>query len=326
MNHFLSGALPRMFAILQTVLPVFILIAVGYGAVRSGYLKDDFADALNIFAVRIAVPVLLFGAMADIDLGRAFSPPLLASFYAGAFFCFAAGIVVARAVFGRRPGEAVAVGFAGTFSNSVLLGLPIIERAYGGATMTMAFGIIALHAPAIYAVGMITMELMRRDGRTLGETLKTAARSIVANPLMAGILAGLAANASGLVLPEPLRAAVDMLAAAAIPVALVGIGAALTRYRLIAAFPETLTASAFSLIVHPAIAFGLTHHVFGLSSAAVHAAVVLAAMPPGVNIYIFASLYDRAVNLAASTLLLATAMSVVTITVWLYIVDGLLPL
>ncbi|WP_349363013.1 MAG: AEC family transporter [Roseitalea porphyridii] len=315
-----------MLAILQTILPVFILIGVGYGAIRTGYLKDDFANALNTFAVRIAVPVLLFRAMAGIDLGQAFLPPLLISFYAGVFFCFAAGIVVARKVFKRRPGEAVAVGFAGTFSNSVLLGLPIVERAYGEATMTMAFGIIALHAPLIYTVGMITMELMRRDGRTLGETLRRAGRSIIANPLMAGILAGLAVNASGLVLPEPLQASVDMLAAAAIPVALVGIGAALTRYRLTAALPETLTASAFSLIVHPAIAFVLSHYVFGLSSVAVHAAVALAAMPPGVNIYIFATLYDRAVNLAASTLLLATALSVVTISIWLYVVDTLLPL
>ena len=93
-----------------------------------------------------------------------------------------------------------------------------------------------------------------------------------------------------------------------------------------AALPETLTASGFALIVHPAIAFLLSHHVFGLSSTAVHAAVALAAMPPGVNIYIFASLYDRAVNLAASTLLLATALSVVSVTVWLYMVDTLLPL
>ncbi|MBO6640215.1 MAG: AEC family transporter [Roseitalea sp.] len=315
-----------MLDILLTVLPVFILVGVGYGAVRSGYLKDDFADALNIFAVRIAVPVLLFRAMAGLELDQAFSPQLLISFYTGALVCFVGGIIVARTVFKRRPGEAVAVGFAGTFSNSVLLGLPIIERAHGGETMTMAFGIIALHAPLLYTIGMITMELMRRDGRTLRATLVGAFKSVLANPLMAGILAGLAVNAAGIALPEPVQAAVDMLAAAAIPVALVGIGAALTRYKLTAALPETLTVSGISLIVHPAIAFILSHHVFGLSSVAVHAAVTLAAMPPGVNIYIFASLYDRAVNLAASTLLMATALSVVSVTVWLYIIDALLPL
>ncbi|WP_306120600.1 MULTISPECIES: AEC family transporter [unclassified Roseitalea] len=315
-----------MFAILVTVAPVFLLIAVGYGAVRLDYLKGELTDTLNIFAVRVAVPALLFQAMGRLDLAQAFSPPLLVSYYAGAYACFAIAIVLARTVFRRRPGESVAVGFAATFSNSVLLGIPIIDRAYGAETVTVAFGIIALHAPLIYATGMITMELMRRDGRPLGETLRAALRSILANPLMAGILAGLAVNAGDVTLPEPLDAAIAMLAAAAIPAALVGIGASLTRYKMTAALPETLTVSALSLVVHPLIALVLSHYVFGLSSIAVHAAVVIAAMPPGVNIYIFASLYDRAVGLAASALLLATVLAVGTVTVWLYVVDTLAPL
>lgn len=315
-----------MLAILLTVLPVFILIGVGYGAVRSGYLKDSIADALNMYAVRLAVPIFLFSAMANLDFGRAFSPPVLVSFYAGAFVCFAAGIVVARAIFKRRPGEAVAAGFTGTFSNTVLLGLPIIERAYGADILTIAFGIIAFHAPLVYALGMITMELMRRDGRSLGETLKAALQSIATNTLMIGILVGVAVNLAGITLFEPIKAAVDMIAATAIPVALIGIGAALTRYKLTAAMPETLTISAIALIVHPTIAFSLAHFMFGLPAPAVHAAVALAAMPPGVNVYIFASLYNRAINLAASTLLLATALSVVTVTMWLYITDMVVPL
>lgn len=314
-----------MLPILLTVLPVFILIGVGYGAVRLGYLNDDIADALNLYAVRLAVPVLLFSAMAGIDFARAFSPSVLISFYVGAFFCFMAGIIIARTVFNRRPGEAVAVGFAGTFSNTVLLGLPIVDRVYGGETLTITFGIIAFHAPLIYTVGMITMELMRRDGRSLGESLRAAFASILANALMIGILAGLMVNLTGITLFEPVQAAVDMIAATAIPVALIGIGAALTRYKLTANLPETLTASAFALLVHPAIAFALSHFVFGLPSAAVHAAVALAAMPPGVNIYIYATLYDRAVNLAASTLLLATAVSIASVTLWLYIVDVMVP-
>jgi len=313
-------------ALLEVILPVFLVIGFGYLAVWRGWFSPAGVDGLMRFTQSFAIPCLLFVAIARLDLGQSFDWRLLVSFYAGSLSGFLLGLFGARLIFGRDWEDAVVIGFCCLFSNSVLLGLPIVERAYGEATMTMAFGIIALHAPLIYTVGMITMELMRRDGRTLGETLRRAGRSIIGNPLMAGILAGLAVNASGLVLPEPLQASVDMLAAAAIPVALVGIGAALTRYRLTAALPETLTASAFSLIVHPAIAFVLSHYVFGLSSVAVHAAVALAAMPPGVNIYIFATLYDRAVNLAASTLLLATALSVVTISLWLYVVDTLLPL
>jgi malonate transporter len=99
-----------MLTILITVAPVFLLIATGWGAVKSGYLPGNVADALNAFAVKIAVPVLLFRALERLDFSAAFSPPLLVSFYAGAFTCFAIGIVLARKLFGRRPGESVAVG------------------------------------------------------------------------------------------------------------------------------------------------------------------------------------------------------------------------
>ena len=310
-----------MLAIVVTVAPIFLLIAAGYAAVRFGYLPGTVADALNSFAVKIAVPVLLFRALERLDMAAAFSLPLIVSFYAGAFTCFAIGIVLARKLFKRRPGEAVAVGFAATFSNSVLLGLAIIERSHGTGPLTPAFGIIALHSPMIYAVGITTMELMRRDGRTLAKTFAVAGRAMVANPLMIGILLGAIVNLTGHWLPEPVMAGVDMVATAAIPVALVGVGAAMTRYQMTAQLPEAGTVAALSLILHPTIAFTLSHYVFRLPPDAVRAAVMLAAMPPGMNIYLFAVMYDRAVNLAASAFLLATMLSVVTASFWIYVLN-----
>lgn len=310
-----------MLTILITVAPVFLLIATGWGAVKGGYLPDNVADALNAFAVKIAVPVLLFRALERLDFSAAFSAPLLLSFYAGAFTCFAVGIVLARRLFKRRPGESVAVGFSATFSNSVLLGLAIIERSHGTGPLTPAFGIIALHSPSIYAVGMVTMELMRRNGRPLSDTFRVAGRSIIANPLMIGILAGALVNLTGHWLPEPVMVAVDMIASAAIPVALVGVGAAMTRYRLSANLPEAGMVSILSLLLHPAIALVLSHYLFHLPPDAVRAAVMLAAMPPGMNIYLFAVMYDRAVNLAASAFLLATTLSVLTVTFWIYVLN-----
>jgi predicted permease len=300
------------------VVPVFVLIAIGYGAVRLHYLPDAMSDHLNAYAIKLAVPVLLFTAMVDIDFAEAFSAGVFISFYAGALVCFVAGIVMARLVFARRPGEAVSFGFAATFSNSLLLGVPIVERAHGADALPVAFGIIALHAPLLYTIGMITMEMMRRDGRSLGETLRSASRSIIANPLMIAIACGIAWNVSGLPLPQMLAVPFDMLAGSAIPAALVGLGAALTRYTVKANISETLAIAVLSLIIHPAIALGLSHYVLALPAHMVIAIVTVAAMPPGVNIYIFASLYDRAVPLAASALVISTAIGVASISVWIY--------
>lgn len=313
-----------MLTIFVSVLPVFLLIGTGYFAVRSGYLPDTVGEALNSFAVKVAVPVLLFRAMEKLDFAAAFSPPLLLSFYIGAVCCFVVGIIAARVLFKRRPGESVAVGFAATFSNSVLLGLAIVEGYFGSEVLTSAFGIIAFHAPSLYILGMVTMELMRRDGQSMSSTLIKAGKSIIANPLMLGILAGVTVNFSGLTLPVPVVDAVNLIAAAAIPVALIGVGASMTRYQLRTGLAESFMVASLSLLLHPLIAFVLSHYVFQLPADMVRAAVTLAAMPPGMNIYVFAVMYDRAVNLAASAFLLATSLSVITVSFWLYLLGRIL--
>lgn len=310
-----------MLQIVLIVLPVFLLIAAGYLAVLLRYLPVAIADALSGFAIKLAVPCLLFTAMIRINFASAFSWQILISFYVGAVVCFVSAILIARTVFKRRPGEAASVGFAATFSNSLLLGVPIVERAHGDDALMFAFGVIAVHAPILYTIGMVTMEIMRRDGKTFTQTAQDAARSIIANPLIVGITFGLLVNVSGINVPEAVNVPIQMLASAAIPAALVGMGAALTRYQVTADLPEIGVVSAFSLVIHPAIAFLLSHVIFDLPEPTVLAIVTVAAMPPGVNIYVFAALYDRAVGLAASALLIATALAMVTVSSWLYILQ-----
>lgn len=312
-----------MHSVLFTILPVFIVLAVGYVSVKSGYISDQIADHLSAYTVRIAVPFLLFRAMLTLDFSQAFHLPMLAGFYLGGFSVFFIAIFLARTFYSRRPGEAVAVGFCALFSNTVLLGIPVMQRAYGEEAMMPVYGIIALHAGTMYTLGMLSMELARADGRSLGKTLVTATKSILANPLMIAVIAGLLLNFLGITLPEVLAVPVSMIAASAIPAALVGLGAALTRYTIKAELSESLMVAALSLIIHPLITFMLTHVVFALPIEWVRAAVVVAAMPPGANVYIFAAMYERAVRLSASVIVIATSMSVFTISAWIWFIETL---
>jgi predicted permease len=304
------------------VLPVFLVVGAGYASVKTKVFPDQGVDALVKFATGIAVPVLLFRAIYRLDLGAVLVPQHLASFYVGALASFAMGIVLSRKIWGRRPGESVAVGFCALFSNSVLLGLPIMARAYGEDALEPAFAIIAFHAPFCYLVGILTMEMSRRDGAPMADALKRTASAMFHNALTLGILAGFAFNLLGIPLPEPVAAAVDLIAAAGLPVALFALGGVLTRYRLRTEIGEAGMATVLSTMLHPFIAWVLAAHVFGLPQDFVRAAVLIAAMPTGVNGYVFAAMYDRAIGTAASTVLLATAVSVFTITFWLAVLGG----
>ncbi|MEM9435784.1 MAG: AEC family transporter [Pseudomonadota bacterium] len=307
-----------MEALLEVILPVFIVLGAGYLSVRTGYFSDKAVDTLTLFAQRFAIPVLLFRAIAGLDLGQALQPALLISFYVGALSGFAAGLFGARYLFGRPWPDAVAFGFVGLFSNSVLLGIPITERAYGAEVLSSTFAIIAFHAPFCYAVGITVMEIVRADGKGAFGIARAASAAMFRNALILAIAAGFVVNLADLTLPGPLTDAIDIIATAALPTALFGLGGVLVRYRPEGDIRIVLYLCAVSLILHPAIAFALAS-AMDLSQDALRAAVLTGAMAPGVNSFIFANMYGVGKRVAASTVLIATGLSIVSVWVWLLI-------
>jgi hypothetical protein len=310
-----------MQALLDVILPVFLVIGAGWAMARAGAFAEPAVEALMRFAQGFALPLLLFRAVATLDLAAAFRPGLLLAFYIGAFAGFAAGFAGARLGFRRPLADSVAIGFACLFSNSLLLGTAITERAYGAAALAGNFAIIAFHAPLIYAFGITAMEIARAQGAGIaaGALARQIGTAIARQPLVIGIAAGFAVNLAGLPIPGVVAAAMDMVIRAAIPTALFGLGGVLHRYRPEGDRATIAMICAISLILHPALTWVLARLVFDLDRDALRSAVVTAAMAPGVNAYLFAHLYGVARRVAASAVLAGTALSILTVWGWLQI-------
>jgi malonate transporter and related proteins len=310
-----------MSALIEVILPVFLVMGFGYLVVTLRLFGHDAVEALMRFAQSFAVPVLLFRGVARLDLAHVFDPHLLLSFYLGVFAGFCLGALGARVLFKRSLADCVAIGFCCAFSNTLLLGLPITERAYGAGALAGNYAIISLHAPLIYGLGIAVMEMVRHSGQ--GLALRQIARKIfsgiLTNPLVIGIALGFVVNLLAVPLPAPIWAAVDMMAAAAIPAALFGLGGVLVRYRPEGDLRAVFMVAVISLICHPTITWVLGTQVFSLTTAQLRSAVVTAAMAPGVNAYLFANMYGSARRVAASSVLVATALSILTAWFWLSI-------
>jgi predicted permease len=228
----------------------------------------------------------------------------------------------ARWGFGRSLPESVAAGFAGYFSNSLLLGLPITERAYGTDALAGNYAILSVHAPLLYSCGIIAMVLAKSQGEAkqgAAALARAALRNILTQPLVIGILCGFALNLSGLSLPSFADSAAKMLASAAIPAALFGLGGVLLRYRPTGEGRLIALVALGSLIIHPSVTYALAKWGFALDTAALRSATVTAAMAPGVNAFLFANMFAIGRKTAASALLIATGASIVTIWGWLHI-------
>lgn len=310
-----------MLDIIFVILPIFALMGLGYVAVLRRLFPAEGVRSLIAFVNNFATPCLLYHSISTSDFRSAFNLAIIAPFYLGAFICFAVGIVIARRAFSNSPGESVAAGFSGTFTNTVLVGLPILTRAYGDGALPVTLSIIGLHGAILLTAGMVTMELVKRDGQPLGKTLLVAIRRVVSNPLIWGIAAGIIGSVLEITLIEPAEAFFVMMGQAVVPAALFGIGGALVEFKLSENWKQALVASLIKLILHPAIAYVLMVWVLHVPLDIARYGILLSAMPAGVNIYVFATYYDRGVSVATNTILIATVLSAATITGWLYILS-----
>lgn len=307
-----------MQALLDVILPVFFVVGLGYVVVWRKVFSTAAVDGLMTYTQNFAIPCLLFMALIKIDLGQAYSFRLMGSYYIGAASGFALGFLGARYIFKRSAEDSVAIGFVSLFSNSVMMGLAITERAYGVDALVANFAIVSLHAPFCYFVGITAMEIAKSDGDSIAQVALNVGKSMMKNALFIAILLGLLVNITDVALPKAFLEGTNMVATTALPAALFGMGGVLYQYRPEGDFGAIAWVVGISLLMHPAIVWSLGQ-LWDLSISELRSAVLTSAMAPGINCYIFASMYNRAKRVAASGVLIATALSVLTIWCWLQV-------
>jgi predicted permease len=191
--------------------------------------------------------------------------------------------------------------------------------AFGPEASLPVFLLIALHSPLLMPLTVALIQVGGGESTELGARLRTASGDLLRTPIIVSVFAGLAANLLGLQLPVSIDNAASLLAASAVPCALFAMGASLAAFPLRGELPSALLLVALKLVVHPVLVWVLAVPVLGLDGIWVPVAVTMAAMPTGVNAYLFAARYQVAEGVASRVVFLSTALSVVTISLVLYL-------
>ena len=305
-----------MSALLDVIIPVFLIIGFGYCTVWTKLFSTDTIDGLMKFTQNFAIPVLLFDAIAKVDLVNVFDLSLFFSFYVGATAGFLIGFLGSHYIFHRSLEDSVVIGFCCLFSNTVMLGLPITERAYGEEALEHNYAIVSVHAPFCYFLGITVMELVRSTEKSISKKTFVIFKAMFSNALVVGIVLGLLVNILGIDLAKTIQASIDMITAVALPAALFGMGGVLYQYRPEGDIGPITMVCLVSLLLHPVIVW-ITGLSSGLTDMQMRSAVITAAMAPGINTYVFANIYGRAKRVASTGVLLSTAFSIGTVWVWL---------
>ncbi|WP_291827297.1 AEC family transporter [Bosea sp. (in: a-proteobacteria)] len=299
-----------MLAALLVVLPVFGLIALGYLARWTKLLRETTGEGLSDFVFVLAVPCLLFRTLATADVPQTQPWGYWIAYFTGLAIVWALAMLIASRVFARKGPELVVSGFAAAQSNTVFVGVPMILKAYGDAGAVPLGLLLAIHLPVTMTVATLLAE-----GRSASPAMMI--RRLFTHPIIIGIILGMLARPVVGQLPAPFWTLIDLIAAAAVPCALISLGIAMRRYGLESGLGLPVALSALKLGLHPLIVYVLATRVFDMPPHWSGVAVLFAACPCGINAYLFAERYRQGVADASSAITLSTLISLFTTAAWL---------
>lgn len=313
-----------MYDVILIVAPVFGLIALGFALARSGILSENAGTGLSEFVFTVAVPALLFRMMVTADPVEDASPfAIWGAFYGAVATTWLLSILATRYLLRRTPRDGASISMGSCFGNIVMLGIPLSLDRFGADAGTPLALILSISSPLLWFAGTLHVELASRRGDVaLGVMLKDLVLSLLRNPIIIGLLAGIAWRATGFGLHPIPDKMIALLGQAAVPAALVALGLGLTAFQLKGQLPTIAVICVLSLAVYPAIAWGLAFHVFALPPLWAGVAVLLAACPPGANAYLFATRYEAATGSVSAAVALGTALSIVSVTLVLILLQG----
>lgn len=305
----------RVLAVLSIALPVFGLILIGWFMGRGRHLGQDATGSLNLFVVYLALPAVMFQAMAHIRPADLTNVGLSASFALGILIPGAIALMLAR-LLKARLSEAAMQALAATFCNTGYMGIPLCHMAFGDASLVPSVVTMVITACPQFAVAIALIE-MDRPGQSAGAIARRVGRALVRNPLLISPVAGLAVSLAGVTLPVVAERFLTILGAAATPCALVATGMMVAETT--ESFRPFLVGRlvTLKLFVQPAIAWFAAYRLFDLPPAWAGTVLIMSALPTGASAFILAKLYGREIAATSGTVLVSTVISFVTLSVLL---------
>jgi malonate transporter and related proteins len=309
-----------MEAVFDAVIPVFALIFTGHLCARRGILGPAATDSLNNFVVWLALPALLFQAMAGITWAEVDHPGFLAAFTGGMMLTFLLSFLLGRRAerpAGHRLADRSIEGLDAAYANTGFMGIPLCLAALGHASLVPAIIATILTACVLFAGAIVLIETDMGEQPHLGATLRKVARSLARNPLIVSPLLGLVVailhGVLHIALPAPVTRFTTLLGNAASPCALVTIGLFLAQSEAARETALVTRLVALKLLVQPALTAILAFWVFPMPTIWAHTALILSALPIGTGPFMLAKLYNREAAVTSRAILVSTVLSLLSV-------------
>ncbi|PZO17035.1 MAG: transporter [Burkholderiales bacterium] len=294
--------------------PVFLLMAIGFLAGRLQWIRDAAVKDLSNLVFLVLIPALLFRTMSAVRFEELDLRPVLAYFPAALLLL---AVSIAWRGFNRAS---VVMAMAGVFSNMVMIGITLVELAYGKAGLVTLLTLVSVHALILLTTGSIVLELaVAREARAGGEraphllqTALSAIKGALIHPIPLPIISGLLFSQTGWTLPAVIDKPLLLLGNAFGPLSLVLMGVTLASTPLRGHLRDALWITLSKNLLLP-VMVGLSAWVLGITGLPLTVIVVAGALPIGANVFLFAQRYDVAQELTTASMGMTTLVSLFTL-------------
>lgn len=313
--------------IVSILLPFFGLVALGYGAGKWRKTPPEGLAWLNFFVFFLALPAFFFQTVSAAPFEELTSWSFVLTTTFGTYCTFAIAFSIAALINRGNIPVSTIQGLVGAYSNSGYMAPGLTLAAFGAAAAVPTALIFSFENAMLFALVPMMMALGSTERSGLTEILTRIARSIFLHPLIIAIALGFAAAASGVRPPQAIDALLNLLRHAAAPCALFALGVGLGLRKPKQFDTELPILIGIKLLLHPTVVYLLLSWIGGFDPVWVYTAVLMAALPPAANVFVLARQYRSCVEFASTGILVATFLSVFTLSLILsLILTGALPI
>lgn len=301
----------------NAVLPMCLVMALGYGTRRLGWLRREEISTINKIAFRIFLPCLLYYNIYCSDLSGSFDPLLMAYAVGGVLLTF--GLALGYTLLTEKLPERRGVLIQGMFrSNYVIMGIPVATALLGADQLGTVSILIAVIVPLFNMLAVVVLEVFRgqkpKPLHILGQIAK--------NPLVIGSVLGILTLVAGIRLPHILEQTIQSVSAIASPLQLFLLGAFFQFSGLKTYRRELVTVSIAKLIVSPGLFLGLGA-LLGFRDVAFVSLIGIFASPTAVNSFTMAQQMGGDAELAGDIVVTTSAASILTMFLWIFLFKSL---
>lgn len=304
-------------AAIEVIIPVFVLVLIGYLASFSGILKAKDIEGLSRFVFNIALPVLLFNSLAHVTLPSQLNWQFLFSYYLVVVIIYGLGMWLSKQWFAAPFAEQGVFGLGASYSNLMLVGLPIISAGLGDDALLPLFLLVSVHSAVLFFLAAVTVESGENHGRSPQQIALKTGKNLVRNPIVIGLTVGAVFNLLSIPIPQPLDSAIEILSDATLPCSLLVLGGSLTTFKIAGHFLEAGLIIGLKLVLQPILVWILVFPVFHVDPLWGSVAVMAAGMPIGVSAYIYARNYHVGIAALSTAVLLSTILTIFSQSIWL---------